>query len=361
MMASDHIATSPARSDSQVASLAQSTLMYREAEESSACVRRQLQLDPARVTEIAARLRTLAPRAVITCARGSSDHAATFARYLIETQLGLLTSSASPSLSSVYQVRQDLSQCLFLAISQSGRSPDLLAAVDAAKAAGAVVLALVNVEDSPLAERADYFLPLRAGPEKSVAATKSYIGSLAAIIHLVARWSGNGALLEALLGAPTLLQLAWQLDWQALVVRLTPAQHLLVLGRGLGLGIAQEIALKLKETCALHAEAFSSAEVRHGPMALVGPAVPVLLLTQEDETQPGLEQLAQELAAHSIPVLMAGAAAAGVIELPTIGSSAAIEPLLWVQSFYRAAVQISLARGLDPDRPPHLRKVTETL
>src|SRR5208283_2118822 len=114
---------------------------------------------------IAVRLRTLAPRAVITCARGSSDHAATFARYLIETQLGLLTSSASPSLSSVYQVRQDLSQCLFLAISQSGRSPDLLAAVDAAKAAGAVVLALVNVEDSPLAERADYFLPLRAGPE----------------------------------------------------------------------------------------------------------------------------------------------------------------------------------------------------
>jgi glucosamine--fructose-6-phosphate aminotransferase (isomerizing) len=361
MMAGDHIATSAPRSESQVASLAQSTLMFREAEESSACVRRQMQLDSERVTEIAARLRSLTPRAVITCARGSSDHAATFARYLIETQLGLLTSSASPSLSSVYQVRQDLSQCLFLAISQSGRSPDLLAAVDAAKAAGAVVLALVNVEDSPLAERADYFLPLRAGAEKSVAATKSYIGSLAAIIHLVARWSGNGALLEALLGAPTLLELAWRLDWQALVDRLTPAQHLLVLGRGLGLGIAQEIALKLKETCALHAEAFSSAEVRHGPMALVGPAVPVLLLTQQDETQPGLEELAQELAAHSIPVLMAGAAAAGVIELPTIGASAAIAPLLWVQSFYRAAVQLSLARGLDPDRPPHLRKVTETL
>jgi glucosamine--fructose-6-phosphate aminotransferase (isomerizing) len=96
-------------------------------------------------------------------------------------------------------------------------------------------------------------------------------------------------------------------------------------------------------------------------MALVGPEVPVLLLSQEDETQPGLEQLARELAAHSIPVLMAGTAPAGVIELPTVRSSAAIAPLLWVQSFYRAAVELSLARGLDPDRPPHLRKVTETL
>jgi glucosamine--fructose-6-phosphate aminotransferase (isomerizing) len=361
MMAGDFIASNPGGGEARGARSAQATLMYREAAESSACVSRQLELDAERIAEFAARLRALAPRAVITCARGSSDHAATFARYLIETQLGLLTSSASPSVSSVYQVRQNLSQCLFLAISQSGRSPDLLAAVDAAKAAGAVVVALVNVEDSPLAERADYFVPLRAGPEKSVAATKSYIGSLAAIIHLVARWSGNAVLLDALTDAPPLLQSAWQLDWQALVKRLTPAQHLLVLGRGLGLGIAQEIALKLKETCALHAEAFSSAEVRHGPMALVGPEVPVLLLNQQDETEPGLEQLAEELAAHSIPVLMAGAAPNGVIELPAIRCNAAIAPLLWVQSFYRAAVELSLARGLDPDRPPHLRKVTETV
>jgi glucosamine--fructose-6-phosphate aminotransferase (isomerizing) len=361
MIAGDYSGSNAGQSGAQLAPSAQSTLMFHEADESSACVRRQLELDAERVAEFAARLRSLAPRAVITCARGSSDHAATFARYLVETQLGLLTSSASPSVSSVYQVRQNLSQCLFLAISQSGRSPDLLAAVDAAKAAGAVVIALVNVEDSPLAERADYFLPLRAGPERSVAATKSYLASLSAIIHLVAHWSGNGTLLEALAEAPSLLQSAWQLDWQPLVARLIPAQHLLVLGRGLGLGIAQEIALKLKETCALHAEAFSSAEVRHGPMALVGPEVPVLLLSQEDETQPGLEQLARELAAHSIPVLMAGTAPAGVIELPTVRSSAAIAPLLWVQSFYRAAVELSLARGLDPDRPPHLRKVTETL
>jgi glucosamine--fructose-6-phosphate aminotransferase (isomerizing) len=361
MMAGEYSGSTAGRGEARVAQPAHATLMFREAEESSACVGRQLQQDAERVAELAVRLRSLAPRVVITCARGSSDHAATYARYLIETQLGLLTSSASPSVSSLYQVQQDLAQCLFLAISQSGRSPDLLAAVDAAKAAGAVVVALVNAEDSPLAERADYFLPLRAGTEKSVAATKSYIGSLAAIIHLVSRWSGNDALLEALGEAPALLRSAWQLEWRALVERLIPAQHLLVLGRGLGLGVAQEMALKLKETCALHAEAFSSAEVRHGPMALVGQQVPVLLLSQDDETRPGLSELARELAGHDIPVLMAGAASPGVIELPTVRSHAAIAPLLWVQSFYRAAVELSLARGLDPDRPPHLRKVTETL
>jgi glucosamine--fructose-6-phosphate aminotransferase (isomerizing) len=343
------------------ASSAAATLMYREAAEASLCVQRQLQQDAKHVAEVAARLRSLAPRAVITCARGSSDHAATYARYLIETQLGLLTSSASPSVSSVYQVRQNLAQCLFIAISQSGRSPDLLAAVDAAKAAGAVVVAFVNAEDAPLAERADYFVPLRAGAEKSVAATKSYIGSLAAIIHLVARWSDNQALLRSLDALPALLQRAWPLDWQPLVQLLIPAQHLLVLGRGLGLGIAQEFALKLKETCALHAEAFSGAEVRHGPMAIVGQKVPVLLLTQDDETRPGQLELARELAAQFVPVLMAGAGAASVIELPTLAAPAALAPLLWTQSFYRAAAELSIARGLDPDKPPHLRKVTETL
>lgn len=350
-----------ARSNRPAARIARETLMFREAEESSACVQRQLEQDAKLVAEVAARLRSLAPRAVITCARGSSDHAATYARYLIETQLGLLTSSASPSVTSVYQVQQDLAQCLFIAVSQSGRSPDLLAAVAAAKAAGAVVVALVNAEDSPLAAQADYFLPLRAGAEKSVAATKSYIASLAAIVHLVARWSGNDQLLGALAELPALLQRAWQLDWQPLVQQLTPAEHLLVLGRGLGLGIAQELALKLKETCALHAEAFSSAEVRHGPMALVSKHVPVLLLSQDDETRPGLLDLARDLTGQSVPVLMAGAHSSGAVELPTIPASAALAPLLWAQSFYRAAAELSVARGLDPDRPPHLRKVTETL
>ncbi len=337
------------------------TRMFQEAQESSARVQAQLDQDRARVSRIAEALRKFQPRAVLTCARGSSDHAATYARYLIETNLGLVTSSASPSVSSVYGVRQDLTQCVFLVISQSGRSPDLLSATTAAKASGALVMALINVEDSPLAALADHIIPLRAGPELSVAATKSYICALSALLHLVASWSANDLLLGALATLPKQLEAAWQLDWQPMVDLLRPAKNLFVLGRGLGLGVAQEAALKFKETCGLHAEAFSSAEVRHGPMALLQKGLPVLMFAQDDETRDGLESLARELAAGGVDVLIAGSRAAGVCDLPTISAPAAIAPLLLAQSFYRWAAMLAVARGFDPDHPPHLRKVTETI
>src|ERR1700760_2793979 len=313
---------------------ADTTAMFREAEEAPARVAAQLAETAQRVTDVAAALRRFQPRAVLTCARGSSDHAATYARYLIDTNLGLVTSSASPSVSSVYGVRQDLTQCVFLVISQSGKSPDLLSAAAAAKASGALVVALVNVEDSPLAALADHVIPLRAGAELSIAATKSYICALAAILNLVAHWSASESLPRALAELPAQLDAAWQLDWQAMVGMLKPARNLFVLGRGLGLGGAQEPALKLKETCGLHAEAFSSAEVRPGPMALMQDGLPVLLLSQDDETLQGVEALAQELSTGGVNILMAGSSLSGVRTLPIIPAPAAIAPLLLVQTFY---------------------------
>ena len=307
------------------------------------------------------RLRRLAPRAVVTLARGSSDHAATFAKYLIETRLGILTSSAAPSVSSVYAAKADLRGTVFIAISQSGASPDLLAAVANARTAGALIIALVNVESSPLAKAADYTIALCAGPEQSVAATKSYITSLAALIHLVAFWAEDEELLDALSEAPAQLEKAWGLDWQSAVAQLRPARDLYVVGRGLGLGVAQEAALKLKETCGLHAEALSAAELRHGPMALVNPGFPVLIFAQNDETHRGVEALAAELAERGARVLLAGATAPNSIVLATESSHPAIQPLLIIQSFYRMVNALSLARGFDPDHPPHLRKVTETV
>jgi glucosamine--fructose-6-phosphate aminotransferase (isomerizing) len=313
------------------------------------------------VAQLAERLRRSPPRAVVTCARGSSDHAATFARYLIETRLGLLTSSAAPSVSSVYEAAPDLSGTLMLTISQSGASPDILAVVSRARAAGAHIVALVNAEGSPLAQLADELLPLHAGTERSVAATKSYIGSLSAIVQLVAAWAGDAPLTAALQRAPEDLARAWQLDWSAAVTRLTAANSLYVIGRGLGLGIAQEAALKFKETCGLHAEALSAAELRHGPMALVRAGFPLLLFTQNDESRAGVMQLADELVAHGADVLLAGAPLPHTTALPTEGTHPVIEPLLFAQSFYRMANALSLARGHNPDAPPHLRKVTETL
>jgi len=337
------------------------TRMFREAADASAAVRRQLKANRALVEGLGGVVRGLAPRAVVTCARGSSDHAATFAKYLIETRTGLLASSAAPSISSLYATKSDLDAVLFIAISQSGASPDLLAAVTAARNAGALVLALVNDETSPLAGAAHHTIPLQAGAETSVAATKSYIAALAAIVHLVSSWTRDRDLEEALELAPDQLAQAWQLDWSAAIARFRSAESLYVIGRGLGLGIAQEAALKFKETCGLHAEAFSAAELRHGPMALVRAGFPVLAFMQQDETRDGIAALAVELAGVGANVVMAGCERPGLLSLPVVRAHPAIEPLLMIQSFYRLANALAIARGCDPDRPPHLRKITETV
>jgi len=335
--------------------------MFREAAAAPAAVRSQLHANRDLIEQLGEVVRNMGPRAVVTCARGSSDHAATFAKYLVETRTGLLASSAAPSISSVYASRADLEGVLFIAISQSGASPDLLAAAAAARNAGALVLALVNAEDSPLARTAHHAIPLRAGVETSVAATKSYIASLAAIVHLVASWTQDRELHLALEQAPDQLVLAWQLDWGAATEHLRSASSLFVIGRGLGLGIAQEAALKLKETCGLHAEAFSAAELRHGPMALVRAGFPIFAFLQNDETRDGVEALARELVGVGADVMVAGSEIPGTVVLPTLSAHAAIEPLLMIQSFYRLANALAIARGLDPDRPPHLQKVTETV
>jgi glucosamine--fructose-6-phosphate aminotransferase (isomerizing) len=343
------------------ATVPEGTRMFQEAAAASDAVRAQLQCDADAITAIGAAVRRLAPRAVITCARGSSDHAATYAKYLIETRAGVLTASAAPSVSSLYGVSQDLRGCLFIALSQSGRSPDLLASVAAAKAAGATILALCNSPDAPLVAAADLSVALRAGVETSVAATKSYLATLAALLRVVAAWTQDAALESAVDALPALMDQSWALDWSAALAILEPAAHLYVLGRGLGLGAAQETALKCKETCGLHAEAFSSAELRHGPYTLLGPEFPALLFAQRDATQAGVEALGSELARRGVPVLIAGAPADGAIVLPTVPATAEIAPLLRVQSAYRLIATLAIRRGFDPDHPAHLHKVTETV
>jgi len=337
---------------------ATATLMFREAAEAADVIATQFARNQALVESLAAGLRASPPPFVVTCARGSSDHAATYAKYLLETQLGVVVASASPSVGSVYAAPLQLRGALFIVISQSGKSPDLLRNAEAAKAAGARVVALVNVEDSPLAVLADTVIPLHAGAERSVAATKSYLASLAALLQLAACWKQDDALQAALQQLPDALRQAWQCDWSALTDGLVDAGNLFVLGRGLGLGAAQEAALKFKETCGLHAEAYSSAEVRHGPMALVGPGFPVLAFAQPDETGAGTRAVVDEFAARGAQVWLAGAEGG----LPVAAAPhPACAPLLAVQSFYRAINALALCRGHNPDLPPHLNKVTETV
>jgi glucosamine--fructose-6-phosphate aminotransferase (isomerizing) len=335
--------------------------MFREAAQSADVVARQFAANRTLIEKIAGRLRAGKPRAVVTGARGSSDHAATFAKYLIETRTGILTSSTGLSTSSVYATQPKLDDVLFLAISQSGKSPDLLAAVESAKAGGAFVLAIVNDEASPLAALAHEVLLLHAGPETSVAATKTYLASAAAIAALVCEWTQDRELASALKDLPGLMRQAWDCDWSSAVTALQSPHDLYTIGRGVGFGAAQEAALKFKETTGLHAEAFSAAEVQHGPMALVKKGFPILMLSQRDETRPGLEDLAAKLVDAGAELLLAGFAVPGATVLPTIAAHPVLEPILMMQSFYRMIDALSLARGFNPDRPPHLNKITETI
>ena len=335
--------------------------MFREAQEAGDVVRAQRDRNRDTISGLAERLRRSTPRAVVTLARGSSDHAATFARYLVETRAGVLTSSASPSVGSIYEATPDLTDALVLVISQSGRSPDLLAAAQQASDRGGLVVAMVNDESSPLAERAEVVVPRCAGPERSVAATKSFIASLAATVDLLAAWTQDPAIDAALSSLPAKLSEAWQLDWSAALPELRNASAMYVVGRGHALGVVQEAALKLKETCGIQAEGFSAAEVRHGPMAVVRESFPVVLFGQDDESLEGVSLLASEFAERGARVISAGIPDAPGTTLPVLPSDPLIAPILQIASFYRLANALALGRGLDPDRPNHLTKVTETL
>lgn len=336
------------------------TIMYREAAASPDCVEDQLHRNAATLSALADRLRAHPPAAMVTIGRGSSDHAATYARYLVETRLGILSSSLSPSIFSVFKAPLSLGNMLCLVISQSGRSPDLLAAARAARDSGAIVVALVNDPDSPLAEIASIVLPQGAGPEKSAAATKSFISSLSAIAQLVALWSGDAAMQMALSQLPPALAQAWLEDWSPCREMLLATDRLYTVGRGLHLCVAQEAAHKLKETCMIHAEAFSSAEVLHGPNELAGKDFPVLLFRSEDATDASVQEAARRLAAQGAAVMMAGGGDRGILPVPR-APHPALAPILQIQSFYRMANALACDRGYNPDHPQHVQKVTHTV
>jgi glutamine---fructose-6-phosphate transaminase (isomerizing) len=345
--------TAPAKSGSQMAF---------ETGEAPAAVARLLDTNMSACLELGRRLERLQPPVIVTCARGSSDHAATYGKYLFETQLGIPVSSFAPSVSSVYHTQPKLKGALFVAISQSGRSPDLLKSTEAAQRSGAMIVALVNDANSPLANLADVCLDLQAGPETSVAATKSFIASLAGLLQITACWSQDRALAGTLAELPNQLAKAADLDWSEAVNTFSEASNMYTLGRGLGYGIAQEAALKFKETSVIHAEPFSSAELAHGPMALLRMGFPILMFSQNDGTRPGNIELAEALREKGADLFVAEEGETAPGRLPVVTDlHPAVAPLTMIQSFYRLADKIAAARGLNPDTPRHLKKVTETL
>lgn len=330
--------------------------MAREAAEAADGARRQIATCADRFAALADRLRARPPSVIVTCARGSSDHGATYGKYLLETTVGRVVASVGPSIASTYGRIPVLDGALFLAISQSGRSPDLIKLTQAARAAGALVVAMVNDSASPLAAQAEIVLPLCAGAETSVAATKSFLLTGVAFLQLAAAWTEDPALRAAVTQAPDALAAAAALDWSTGLEPLIAATSAFVVARGVGLGAAHEIALKLKETCRLHAESFSVAELRHGPIALVESGFPIIALTQEDATLPLTHDAITQLAQLGATVRSTLDALPQIADVPAV-----LAPLCQVQSFYLAVPHLAAARGHDADAPAHLRKVTETL
>jgi glutamine---fructose-6-phosphate transaminase (isomerizing) len=331
--------------------------MAREAAEAPEAVARFLERNTKTLHEIGARLRLKPPPVIITSARGSSDNAAGYFKYLTEIQTGVPCCSMGASVVSVYGAKLHVRDGFCLTVSQSGKSPDIVALQDAARRAGALTVAVVNVEDSPAARAADICLPLYAGPELSIAATKSFIVSLAAGAAIVAHWLNDKDMLDVISGLPENLAKAAVIDWPDVVGFARDAESLYVLGRGPTLPIAAETALKLKETCAIHAEAYSIAEVMHGPLELLGDGYPVLAYSPEDKSRhSSIDALAKmrRTGAHVLVAEQDG------LPFERTGHSL-LDPISLIQTAYRFVEATAIARGRDPDRPRLLKKVTETV
>lgn len=337
------------------------THMEREVRQIPQAARHFLDIAAPVLTEAGHQLRDRDPGLIVTVARGSSDHAATYLKYAIELTAGIPVASVGPSIASIYNRPLRLDRAACIGISQSGQSPDIVTMMQAAQSGGALTIAITNHPESPLGLGSQITLPIATGVEQSVAATKTFVTSVLAGLALLAEWQQDGALRAAVAEAPAAFDAALSHDWTALADRLALSGSAYVLGRGPGVAIAQEMALKFKETCGLHAEAYSAAEVLHGPAAIAHHGFPVLALAVEDAAQSHVIATAERLAAQQADVFITGVVAKGAALLPaSSGLHPLVAPLVNIVSFYLMVEALSRRRGFDPDTPPHLRKVTQT-
>ncbi|MDR2697665.1 MAG: SIS domain-containing protein [Holophagales bacterium] len=336
--------------------------MYQESSSAPSVIADQLSQDEECYRELGAYARADNPAFVTTIARGSSCYACYYGAYMITARLGVPVIPLSPSIVTLYQAPLKMQNSLALGVSQSGRSPDIVAVLEACSKAGAKTAAFVNVEDSPMAKLADIFCPLRSGPEFSVAATKTFIAGMTALARFVGHWGQDQALLDGLKSLPDVLEKAQKVNLNPIVELFHDKDCALVLGRGSSWSIALEAALKLKETCSLQAEAFSSAEVKHGPRALVGPGYPVLIFAPRGQAQKDIIATAKEMREFGASVLLITTAEAeGADLILPEAPDPWLDPLVMIQTFHLAVEQLARSRGMNPDHPPHLDKVTLTV
>lgn len=321
----------------------------------------------AEIADAAAAISAAGPRWATIAGRGTSDHAATFGRYLFETVVGLPTGLAAPSVTSVYNAPLDWRGGLLIAVSQSGQSPDIVSVVSAARAAGAVTIAVTNAPNSPLADAAEHVIDCRSGPERSVAATKTYVAELVVLAAIVDRLRPQEELRRGLSGLPadldrTLERAELWLASTTIVKEFSAATRALVVSRGYNLATALEIALKLKETCGMFADGYSTADLQHGPVTLAAPDVPVLAIRPPGDMGARVDDVVARLASNGGAPWSVGAGAANGerdlgldLKLPD-----ALSPAAFVLPGQLLAEAVARRRGLDPDAPKGLSKITMT-
>ena len=310
----------------------------------------------------AAALRDLNPPLLATVARGSSDHAAAYLKYVSEVLLGVPVASIGPSIASVYNAALKLTGSACIGISQSGQSPDIVDLARTARNGGALTIAISNFPKSPLATTSAHCLNIHAGAEMSVAATKTFVNSLVAGLTLLAEWRGDAALLRSIHKLPEALGRATRLDWPEVRATIKSQDSLFTLGRGPTIAMSHEASLKFKETCRIHAESFSSAELLHGPVSIVGQGFPILVFAAADAAEAALAQVADEVSLMGASTFITSTKSRNAVHLPHIRTDHPLtDPIALIVSFYAMVEKAAIERGFDPDTPRHLRKVTETV
>lgn len=339
----------------------ESTKMRQEVLEIPTAVERLLTNGHAQITQAAAMVREKDPRYLISVARGSSDHACTYLKYVCELILRRPMASVGPSIRSIYDVPLEAEGAACIAISQSGQSPDIVRMSQSLRNSGACAIAITNDPQSRLAGVVDVALPIHAGPELSVAATKTFVTSVVAGLWLLAEVKQDAELLSAIRTLPKHLAAANTCDWSAAAAAID-GQSLYTLGRGPSWAMSNEAALKFKETCLIHAESYSAAEVLHGPVSIVGSGFPVIAFAAGDAAEDSIGVSADELSAKGAHVFATTTKVKQATPLPTVRTDHWLtDPIAAITSFYGMVEKVAVRQGINPDTPRNLKKVTETV
>ncbi len=337
------------------------TYMAKEILDIPNAIERQHEANASTLIALADYLKKAKPTQVITLGRGSSHNASIYGKYLFETGLGIPVSVAAPSLATIYEQPLKADNAILIVTSQSGKSPDLVRFAHMMKEQGTKVVGIINDTNSPLAKECDFLFGIHAGEEKSVAATKSFVGSLSIYAAIYAAWSEDSALADALMNLPFSLDQVVNSEWPALIEALSHAKDLFVIGRGVGLSAAVEAALKLKETCQIHAEGISASEIFHGSVSLITPNYPIISFVGSDASRESCLEVNKKLESYGAKVFSVASKPADEFTLVVPEVHPLLQPLVQITAYYRIIEKLSNHRGLNPDVPPNLKKVTETL